>query len=96
MSRADEWSASRLFASPSTTTVPRRTTDGRSLMAMCTVLAAGRPVDLTATEFDLLAKLMSESRVHGQDRRYHHPRLGINGRFDTLQAAVLLAKMDIF
>jgi UDP-2-acetamido-2-deoxy-ribo-hexuluronate aminotransferase len=39
---------------------------------------------------------MAEIRVHGQDRRYHHPRLGINGRFDTLQAAVLLAKLEIF
>ena len=48
------------------------------------------------TNDDGLAKLMSEIRVHGQDRRYHHPRLGINGRLDTLQAAVLLAKMDIF
>ncbi len=43
-----------------------------------------------------LAKLMREIRLHGQDRRYHHPRLGINGRLDTLQAAVLLAKLDIF
>lgn len=48
------------------------------------------------TNDDALAKLMREIRVHGQDRRYHHPRLGINGRFDTLQAAVLLAKLDIF
>ena len=39
---------------------------------------------------------MREIRVHGQDRRYHHPRLGINGRLDTLQAAVLLAKLEIF
>lgn len=43
-----------------------------------------------------LAKLMREIRVHGQDRRYHHPRLGINGRLDSLQAAILLAKMEIF
>jgi UDP-2-acetamido-2-deoxy-ribo-hexuluronate aminotransferase len=43
-----------------------------------------------------LAKLMREIRVHGQDRRYHHPRLGLNGRLDTLQAAVVLAKMEIF
>jgi UDP-2-acetamido-2-deoxy-ribo-hexuluronate aminotransferase len=43
-----------------------------------------------------LAKAMREIRVHGQDRRYHHPRLGINGRLDTLQAAVLLAKLEIF
>ena len=48
------------------------------------------------TNDDVLAKLMREIRVHGQDRRYHHPRLGINGRLDTLQAAILLAKMEIF
>ncbi len=48
------------------------------------------------TDDDNLAKVMREIRVHGQDRRYHHPRLGINGRLDTLQAAVLLAKMEIF
>lgn len=48
------------------------------------------------TDDEGLAKLMREIRVHGQDRRYHHPRLGINGRLDTLQAAVLLAKLDIF
>jgi UDP-2-acetamido-2-deoxy-ribo-hexuluronate aminotransferase len=48
------------------------------------------------TDDDQLAKLMREIRVHGQDRRYHHPRLGINGRLDTLQAAILLAKLDIF
>ena len=35
-------------------------------------------------------------RVHGQDRRYHHPIIGINGRLDTLQAAVLLAKFEVF
>jgi UDP-2-acetamido-2-deoxy-ribo-hexuluronate aminotransferase len=48
------------------------------------------------TDDDALAKLMREIRVHGQDRRYHHPRLGINGRLDTIQAAVLLAKLDVF
>ena len=48
------------------------------------------------TNDDGLAKVMREIRVHGQDRRYHHPRLGINGRLDTLQAAILLAKLDIF
>jgi len=45
---------------------------------------------------DTLAKVMREIRVHGQDRRYHHPRIGFNGRLDTLQAAILLAKFDIF
>ena len=48
------------------------------------------------TDDDNLAKVMREIRVHGQDRRYHHPRLGLNGRLDTLQAAVLLAKLDLF
>ncbi|KOR31365.1 aminotransferase DegT [Achromatium sp. WMS2] len=48
------------------------------------------------TNDDNSAKLLREIRVHGQNRRYHHPRLGINGRFDTLQAAVVLAKLDYF
>jgi UDP-2-acetamido-2-deoxy-ribo-hexuluronate aminotransferase len=48
------------------------------------------------TNDDVLAKAMREIRVHGQDRRYHHPRIGINGRLDTLQAAVLLAKLERF
>ena len=39
---------------------------------------------------------MKQIRVHGQDRRYHHPIIGINGRIDTLQGAVLLAKFDSF
>jgi UDP-2-acetamido-2-deoxy-ribo-hexuluronate aminotransferase len=48
------------------------------------------------TNDDSLAKLMREIRLHGQDRRYHHSRIGINGRMDTLQAAILLAKLDRF
>ena len=48
------------------------------------------------TNDDVLAKMMCEIRVHGQDKRYSHPRLGINGRLDTIQAAVLLAKFEIF
>jgi UDP-2-acetamido-2-deoxy-ribo-hexuluronate aminotransferase len=48
------------------------------------------------TDDDGLAKLLREIRVHGQDRRYHHPRLGLNGRLDSLQAAILLSKMEIF
>lgn len=35
-------------------------------------------------------------RDHGQTGRYRHDELGINGRLDTLQAAVLLAKMELF
>ena len=43
-----------------------------------------------------LAKRMNEIRTHGQSKRYLHTSLGINGRLDTLQAAVLLEKMAIF
>jgi UDP-2-acetamido-2-deoxy-ribo-hexuluronate aminotransferase len=39
---------------------------------------------------------LKQIREHGQDRRYHHPVLGINGRLDTLQAAVLLTKLEAF
>lgn len=48
------------------------------------------------TNDDNVAKAMREIRLHGQDRHYHHPRIGINGRMDTMQAAVLQAKMDVF
>lgn len=44
-----------------------------------------------------LAEAMRSIRVHGQGTsRYEHARLGTNARLDSLQAAVLLAKMDIF
>ena len=45
---------------------------------------------------EALATRMRQIRVHGQDRRYHHPLVGINGRLDTLQAAILLAKLEAF
>jgi UDP-2-acetamido-2-deoxy-ribo-hexuluronate aminotransferase len=45
---------------------------------------------------EALATRMRQLRVHGQDRRYHHPLVGINGRLDTLQAAILLAKLEVF
>jgi UDP-2-acetamido-2-deoxy-ribo-hexuluronate aminotransferase len=48
------------------------------------------------TNDDELAQKMKWIRVHGQDKRYHHTVLGINGRLDTLQAAILLEKMKIF
>lgn len=43
-----------------------------------------------------LAARMNEIHAHGQSKRYHHTRLGINGRLDTLQAAFLLEKLEIF
>ena len=42
---------------------------------------------------DALAEKMRMLRVHGQGQRYHHKYIGIGGRLDTLQAAVLLAKL---
>lgn len=48
------------------------------------------------TDDDALAARMKQIRVHGQDRRYNHPMIGVNGRLDTLQAAILLAKLEIF
>jgi UDP-2-acetamido-2-deoxy-ribo-hexuluronate aminotransferase len=48
------------------------------------------------TDDDALAAKMKQIRVHGQDRRYNHPLVGVNGRLDTLQAAILLAKLEIF
>ncbi len=49
------------------------------------------------TNDDQLAKIMESVRVHGKgDHKYDNVRIGINGRLDTLQAAILLAKFDIF
>ena len=39
---------------------------------------------------------MRQIRDHGQSARYQHCRLGLNGRMDTIQAAVLLAKLAVF
>jgi UDP-2-acetamido-2-deoxy-ribo-hexuluronate aminotransferase len=48
------------------------------------------------TDNDTLAQAAREIRVHGQSGRYHHTRVGVGGRLDTLQAAVLLAKLERF
>jgi len=48
------------------------------------------------TSDDSLAERMRAIRTHGGLKRHHHPYLGMNGRFDTLQAAVLLAKFPHF
>jgi UDP-2-acetamido-2-deoxy-ribo-hexuluronate aminotransferase len=48
------------------------------------------------TNDDALAKAMREIRVHGQEKRYYHTRIGVGGRMDTLQCAVVLAKLDRF
>lgn len=48
------------------------------------------------TNSDELAKRVSEIRNHGQSKRYTHTRLGYNSRLDSIQAGILLEKLDIF
>ena len=48
------------------------------------------------TNDDAIAKACREIRVHGQSQRYVHTRVGVGGRMDTLQCAVLLAKLERF
>ncbi len=48
------------------------------------------------TNDDQLAERMRSVANHGQQGRYNHVIMGINGRFDTIQAAVILAKLDHF
>jgi dTDP-4-amino-4,6-dideoxygalactose transaminase len=44
-----------------------------------------------------LAEVMASVRVHGKGHhKYDNVRIGVNGRLDTIQAAILLAKFDIF
>ena len=47
------------------------------------------------TNDDDLAIVLRQIARHGQDRRYHHIRVGVNSRLDTLQAAILLPKLEI-
>ena len=47
------------------------------------------------TNDDELATLLRQIARHGQDRRYHHIRVGVNSRLDTLQAAILLPKLEL-
>ena len=48
------------------------------------------------TNDDELAEKFRWIRVHGQERKHHHPILGINGRMDTIQAAILLQILEVF
>ena len=47
------------------------------------------------TNDEELAKVIRQIARHGQDRRYHHIRVGVNSRLDTIQAAILLPKLAI-
>ncbi len=48
------------------------------------------------TNDDALADTFRAIRTHGGQKRHHHPFIGMNGRFDTLQASILLAKFPTF
>lgn len=48
------------------------------------------------TNDDDLAQAVREIRVHGQSQRYVHTRVGVGGRMDTIQCAVVLAKLERF
>lgn len=49
------------------------------------------------TDSDEIAKLLKSIRVHGQgEDKYQNVRLGLTGRLDTIQAAVLLPKLEVF
>lgn len=47
------------------------------------------------TNDEELGRVIRQIARHGQDRRYHHSRVGVNSRLDTLQAAILLPKLAI-
>lgn len=48
------------------------------------------------TNDDAQAQAMREIRVHGQSQRYVHTRVGVGGRMDTMQCAIVLAKLERF
>jgi UDP-2-acetamido-2-deoxy-ribo-hexuluronate aminotransferase len=48
------------------------------------------------TSDESIAQACREIRVHGQSQRYVHTRIGVGGRMDTLQCAIVLAKLDRF
>ncbi len=48
------------------------------------------------TNDDELAEKFRWIRLHGQERKHHHPILGLNGRMDTIQAAILLEILEVF
>jgi len=48
------------------------------------------------TNDDNLAQAFKEIRVHGQSKRYLHTRVGVGGRMDTIQCAIVLAKLERF
>lgn len=79
--------------------------DGRKSCALstiaCTSFFPSKPLGcygdggaIFTNDSDLANTLRQVAR-HGQDRRYHHIRVGVNSRLDTIQAAILLSKLSI-
>ena len=60
----------------------------------CTSFFPSKPLGCYGDGGNLAAVIRQIAR-HGQDRRYHHIRVGVNSRLDTLQAAILLPKLAI-
>jgi dTDP-4-amino-4,6-dideoxygalactose transaminase len=56
-------------------------------------LGAAGDAGAVTTDDDELARLVRTLRLHGESERYHHARVGGNFRMDSVQAAVLLAKL---
>jgi UDP-2-acetamido-2-deoxy-ribo-hexuluronate aminotransferase len=48
------------------------------------------------TDDDVLAQKLLSLRTYGGVQRHHYDTLGINGRFDTIQAAIMLVKLKYF
>ena len=48
------------------------------------------------TNNDKYAESIKMMRVHGQNKRYYHKYIGMGGRLDTIQAAILLAKLPYY
>ena len=70
-------------------------------MVACTSFFPSKPLGCYGdggaifTNDEALATVIRQIARHGQDRRYHHIRVGVNSRLDTLQAAILLPKLEI-
>ena len=53
-------------------------------------------MEVCFTNNKALAERIRRVSLHGQERRYYHTNIGVNGRLDTLQAAILLGKWPNF
>jgi dTDP-4-amino-4,6-dideoxygalactose transaminase len=56
-------------------------------------LGAWGDAGMMVTSDDQLAERLRKLRLHGGAKQYHHDEVGTNSRLDTVQAAVLLAKL---